>query len=452
MQKMNLAAVVAGIVCLVVLLSSYLIFVHNDVLKEKNRYEYIAKDKAEHIISTVDCIMARTQTLKVMIRDHNGETEFFGDVADEVYDSVKEETGIELKNLIVAPGGVVSKVYPYEGNERLIGFDFLDDGMPGNSEAIEAYESGKMVLTNPFDLIQGGVGIAGRTPVFLDKKDPDTPWGLVSVTIDYEDFTDSQNLDSFTDMGIYYRLAAKEPDGQTRVLESNCDNLKDPVISDFNIRNLEWTIAVAPMDGWYSAWKIVFVSFVLILLSVLAGCFVNLLFRLRSKNKKLWHTSNTDELTGCNNRRAYERRMKGYQSIAPTGDFIYAAVDINGLKNTNDTLGHDAGDELIRGAAESLRHGFGACGDIYRTGGDEFVIMLTATDEELKRIDADLKTYINEWKGELVSSLSISVGYAGNREFPDMTINELAKTADQRMYEEKRAYYLRNGNDRRNRS
>lgn len=61
-------------------------------------------------------------------------------------------------------------------------------------------------------------------------------------------------------------------------------------------------------------------------------------------------------------------------------NFVYVTADLNGLKGANDTLGHAAGNELIRGAADCLRAAFGAFGDIYRIGGDEFAAILYLTE------------------------------------------------------------------------
>ncbi|MBR5705734.1 MAG: diguanylate cyclase, partial [Deltaproteobacteria bacterium] len=60
---------------------------------------------------------------------------------------------------------------------------------------------------------------------------------------------------------------------------------------------------------------------------------------------------------------------------APPEDLAVFSIDVNGLKTVNDSLGHDAGDELIRGAADCISAAFGQTGKCYRTGGDEFVVL-----------------------------------------------------------------------------
>ena len=156
-----------------------------------------------------------------------------------------------------------------------------------------------------------------------------------------------------------------------------------------------------------------------------------------------------DELTGLYNRRAYEEDILEYSSKAIGDDFVYASIDVNGLKVVNDEIGHAAGDELIKGAADCMIKAFGSYGKVYRTGGDEFVSILFAGEEQLASIKADLVRITEEWSGKLVSSLALSVGYVEKREFEEETILDMAKVADKRMYQAKSAYYSKKGIDRR---
>ena len=65
----------------------------------------------------------------------------------------------------------------------------------------------------------------------------------------------------------------------------------------------------------------------------------------------------------------------------------------------------------------------------------------TTNEEKLAGIMANADSVTKAWKGHSVDKLSISIGYAAHREFPDMTIEELGRTADQKMYEAKQTYY-----------
>ena len=83
----------------------------------------------------------------------------------------------------------------------------------------------------------------------------------------------------------------------------------------------------------------------------------------KKKEEMLIETSNTDELTGCLNRRAYEKDIRG---LRPSTEFVYVSMDVNGLKIVNDSLGHAAGDELLRGASYCIRKSFDDYGKVYR--------------------------------------------------------------------------------------
>lgn len=175
---------------------------------------------------------------------------------------------------------------------------------------------------------------------------------------------------------------------------------------------------------------------------------IYIMLQSESENR-LFNESTLDELTGLNNRRAYEDDLMQYTEAPAEDDFVYASIDVNGLKQVNDTLGHVAGDEIIRGAAYCLKQAFDNYGKVYRIGGDEFAAILLADDEKLKQILTELQEITDRWSGNIVSSLSLSVGYATKREFPEEFVRKLAEIADARMYQAKNAYYLERGIDRR---
>lgn len=159
--------------------------------------------------------------------------------------------------------------------------------------------------------------------------------------------------------------------------------------------------------------------------------------------------SNTDELTGLWNRRFYETNLQDYPNVPTEDNFVFLSIDINGLKAVNDTLGHEAGDELIVGASDCLKKCLGAYGRIFRIGGDEFVAIMFATEDELKSIKKDLDETIHSWRGHLVRGLAMSYGFVSKREYPELTVREIARIADERMYADKEIYYSRKGVDRR---
>ncbi len=167
----------------------------------------------------------------------------------------------------------------------------------------------------------------------------------------------------------------------------------------------------------------------------------------KKKEQEMFARSTTDQLTEVHNRRAYEEDIP--QLPSDSQNMVYVSIDVNGLKMVNDTLGHAAGDELLLGAAGCMKQCFGPYGKIYRTGGDEFAVIMYASDSELKEIEEDFTDAVDEWKGSYVDSLAVSCGYVQKKEFPEASVAEIAKIADDRMYKAKAAFYQKKGLDRR---
>lgn len=155
-----------------------------------------------------------------------------------------------------------------------------------------------------------------------------------------------------------------------------------------------------------------------------------------------------DILTGLKNRRSYTEEL---DAIEDNRDLLLASFDINGLKAANDTMGHEAGDELISNAGAILYECFNEFGSVYRTGGDEFAAILHIDKPHFEIALLNLENIVNKWHGEFCDKISISAGYVFKSEFSDKDVTELIKIADKRMYEDKSNYYQRTGNDRRRR-
>lgn len=155
-----------------------------------------------------------------------------------------------------------------------------------------------------------------------------------------------------------------------------------------------------------------------------------------------------DAMTGLKNRRAYEEMLLQLAENAPH-EFCIVMADINGLKKTNDTIGHDAGDELITGASKCLSEAFEGIDTIYRIGGDEFCIVMTGSIGQANLCLERLKDLTANWNGRFISSISISAGVASNKDHHD--IGSITAEADRNMYDRKREYYQSIGQDRRKR-
>lgn len=153
--------------------------------------------------------------------------------------------------------------------------------------------------------------------------------------------------------------------------------------------------------------------------------------------ERLKHISLHDTLTGLHNRAYFEEEMRRIEAGRSNSVGIIVC-DVDGLKFVNDTLGHEAGDTLLLKAAGIIRSSFRESDVVARIGGDEFAAIIpnseeNTVEEACKRIKRAIDRY-NETNREL--PLSISVGFAARSDH-SVSINELFKEADNKMYREK---------------
>lgn len=171
---------------------------------------------------------------------------------------------------------------------------------------------------------------------------------------------------------------------------------------------------------------------ILIMVVYLSIAAVGILFmvlrlsKVKKKNKEqsvmlssISEISNTDKMTGCLNRKAYDEDIS---EIRMDSQFIYVSMDVNGLKIINDRQGHAAG--------------------------DEFAAILFVKREQFEWIRRQFDGDIKHWRCNRIKELSISYGYVSSSECQWDSMKEISDVADIRMYEEKAMYYKKNGVDR----
>lgn len=153
-----------------------------------------------------------------------------------------------------------------------------------------------------------------------------------------------------------------------------------------------------------------------------------------------------DQLTKVYNRRKFDEELSYIR--ANRIPVTICVFDVNELKVINDTIGHEAGDELIIGASECINRVFKEYGKIFRTGGDEFVAIL---DKPILNVDSLKEKFLavqKNWKGNQIDYISISLGMASInndvKEFLDTTIYK----AEKAMYANKEEHYKSKGIDR----
>ena len=160
--------------------------------------------------------------------------------------------------------------------------------------------------------------------------------------------------------------------------------------------------------------------------------------QLKRQEETLRRCSQYDVLSGTFNRNAFAERAKELRDVATTGVVM---CDIDGLKLINDTLGHHAGDELIRVTARILNECCGHADGAFRMGGDEFLLLWPQmeTSQDLEEVVRCIRSAVLAYNQSANSlPLSVSLGYA-MPEDKQPTLEDLIKLADSRMYQEKKA-------------
>ncbi len=205
--------------------------------------------------------------------------------------------------------------------------------------------------------------------------------------------------------------------------------LKNHLVSEFWIRVLQ------RMDLASVA-----ILFFMFSLYFYAGQEVMYAIRKRAKEEQIQQLAYTDIQTGLPNRASLDEHLN---ELAIGDHFAMVFVDADGLKEINDSMGHENGDLLIRTVADAirtcLRDDRGFCG---RWGGDEFVICLRSRTEALQFVE-EMNATIQEAARTLSFPISASSGVAGSRE-PEaagMTPAEVLRLADQRMYAYKQEHH-----------
>lgn len=143
-----------------------------------------------------------------------------------------------------------------------------------------------------------------------------------------------------------------------------------------------------------------------------------------------------DDMTKMGNRRAFDRDIDVLEQGNESVTVLY--VDMNGLKEINDNMGHQKGDDAIKIVAEKLRflHKFDS--QCYRLGGDEFcVIAHKMTAQELEGECFKINEQLKEWDNDFVHPISIAFGAWAYRAAGGERLQDIMRKADERMYQRK---------------
>ena len=222
------------------------------------------------------------------------------------------------------------------------------------------------------------------------------------------------------------------------------------------IPECEWFAVIDYEGGKTSIFSTMLFRNLLVCLAIMLAVLITISFvfgKYTQHTERFVEEALEDQLTGLKNRRAYQTELEEINTKGDFSEVSVATMDINGLKITNDTLGHTAGDDLLKGAARVMKEVFEENGwKVFRTGGDEFVAVICEPVEDMEALVKAFKERQKTFVHEQIQELSISIGTAqGKNREGIISVEDLIKMADKRMYADKEIFYSDASHERRNR-
>ena len=383
----------------------------------------------ERIKNEITNGIAITDTLKQVLISGNGDVKQFDTIAENLISD-------SIESVQLAPDGVVTDIYPAEGNEAGK-IDLLHDKDRGRISCY-ARDNHTIITQGPFELKQGSYGIAVRNPVYLnDEHGQAYFWGFTIVILRVPDiFSDS--IHALSGFGYEYRLSKTETpwsDTYKTVYQSD-GQITQPVSYDFTIGKESWKFELTPESGWQDNLLIAKASIIFTAITLLLSGLIRVWLVSNENKNKFQILARTDSLTGIYNRYGFDESAEKMMDKNPKAHFVAALLDIDDFKFINDIYGHAYGDKALKSLADSMKTFFPSDALLGRNGGDEFCILLqnyTCEDakELLQQFTGLPKAF--SYKGK-EQSFNISLGYA---EYPTFAASrlQLMRCADAALYE-----------------
>lgn len=153
-----------------------------------------------------------------------------------------------LRNIALAPQGIMAYVYPFEENKTVLGYEPATDERPNVREEVQrAITTKEVVMSLPSELIQGGIGVIARQAIFVEGN----YWGLANIVIDVPPLFSEAG---FSSDGNSLQLAIKDQNGQVFFgLEDVFDEI--PVSTSIILPEGNWELVGLPKNGWRSTYE-----------------------------------------------------------------------------------------------------------------------------------------------------------------------------------------------------
>lgn len=411
------------------------VFTYNTNVQIQKDRRTIAKLNAvtygQRIENDIENGIEITDTLKQLLINGNGQIINFSKVAENLM-------SYSIQSVQLAPNGVVTQIYPEEGNEAGK-IDLLNDSKRGEISNY-AKDHNITITQGPIELKQGGSGLVVRNPIYLkDENGQEYFWGFtIAILRVPEVFEDSTN--ALSKFKYNYRLSreASVLDKKHVVIDANCDKMICPVTYNLTVGKEKWKLEIMPRAGWSNSTTLYLIFFGGLSLVLLLTGLTIVLFLLDERRVELKELANKDGLTKLYNRYGFDEMAEKMISKNPKEHCVAVLLDVDDFKLINDMYGHAYGDKALISLAENMRKFFPSSALLGRNGGDEFCILLpNCTMEEMKESLIEFtktpKTF--SYKGQTYS-FCISLGYA---EYPNNAIerSQLMRCADTALYEVK---------------
>ena len=370
-----------------------------------------------------------TDTLEQILISENGEIHQFETIAGNLMSD-------SIESVQLAPNGVVTDIYPAEGNEAGK-IDLLHDK---DRKEISCYarDNHATITQGPFELKQGGYGIAVRNPVYLkDKSGQEYFWGFTIVILRVPDIF-SDTVSALSNFGYEYKILKTDtPWSDTyKVVYQSDGQIDHPISYAFTVGDGTWKLEVTPKTGWRNNTLLIIISGMFLTISLLLSVLTRVWLVAKEHKNKYKILARTDSLTNIYNRYGFDELAEKIISKNPQTHFVAALLDIDDFKFINDIYGHSYGDKALKSLADSMKAFFPSDALLGRNGGDEFCILLPnctfkEADKQLQQFTKLPKTFSYHGK-EL--AFYISLGYA---EYPTFAASpsQLMRCADAALYE-----------------
>ena len=252
--------------------------------QQRTQVADLAGDHVQALQRAIELSLSANNALVALVRQGNGQVTQFEEIGTQM---LPFYPGIAAMGL--SPDGVVRQVVPRQGNESLLGFDQLNDPRQG-PEAARARQSGRLTLAGPVELVQGGLGVVGRQPVYLeDSQGHSSFWGFTYVTIRLAEVLDAARLPQLTQRGYHNRLWRVRPDtGEEQIISTSAPSPgRDAVGRSLTLPNGQWTLSLAPAKGWGDTGVLALRSAVALMFALMMTYLARLLFELKAHERGL---------------------------------------------------------------------------------------------------------------------------------------------------------------------